>query len=83
MHTVYLALGTNLGDREKAIQEAVRRIGEEVGTVERESSLIETKPWGFTSTHNFINAAVRVSTSLSPRNVLETTQHPASIDART
>jgi len=75
MHTVYLALGTNLGDREKAIQEAVRRIGEEVGTVERESSLIETKPWGFTSTHNFINAAVRVSTSLSPRNVLETTQH--------
>ena len=75
MHTVDLALGTNLGDREKAIQEAVRRIGEEVGTVERESSLIETKPWGFTSTHNFINAAVRVSTSLSPRNVLETTQH--------
>lgn len=75
MHTVYLALGTNLGDREKAIQEAVRRIGEEVGIVERESSLIETKPWGFTSTHYFINAAVRVSTSLSPRNVLETTQH--------
>ena len=75
MHTVYLALGTNLGDRRETIREAVKRIGKEVGTVERQSSLLETKPWGFVSTNDFINAAVRVSTSLSPRRVLETTQH--------
>ena len=75
MHTVYLALGTNLGDRCETIREAVKRIGKEVGTVERQSSLLETKPWGFVSTNDFINAAVRVSTSLSPRRVLETTQH--------
>lgn len=75
MHTVYLALGTNLGDRRETIREAVKRIGKEVGTVERQSSLLETKPWGFVSANDFINAAVRVSTSLSPRRVLETTQH--------
>lgn len=75
MHTVYLALGTNLGDRRETIREAVKRIGKDVGTVERQSSLLETKPWGFVSANDFINAAVRVSTSLSPRRVLETTQH--------
>ena len=75
MHTVYLALGTNLGDRREIIREAVKRIGKDVGTVERQSSLLETKPWGFVSANDFINAAVRVSTSLSPRRVLETTQH--------
>lgn len=75
MHTVYLALGTNLGNRRETIREAVKRIGKDVGTVERQSSLLETKPWGFVSANDFINAAVRVSTSLSPRRVLETTQH--------
>ena len=44
MHTVYLGLGTNLGDRRHNIAEAVRLIGERVGTVRRLSSLFETEP---------------------------------------
>ena len=74
MHTVYLGLGTNLGDRRRNIAEAVRLIGERVGTVRRLSSLIETEPWGFASDNMFVNAAVCVETSLSPRGVLEATQ---------
>lgn len=74
MHTVYLGLGTNLGDRRRNIAEAVRLIGERIGTVRRLSSLIETEPWGFTSSNMFVNAAACVDTPLSPRGVLEATQ---------
>ena len=74
MHTVYLALGTNLGRKESNIVRAVSLIGERVGQVLCRSSLLITEPWGFSSTNNFVNAAVRVSTSLSPRAVLEATQ---------
>ena len=74
MHTVYLSLGTNLGDRRRNISAAVRLLGERVGRVVRVSSLHDTEPWGFTSANMFVNAAVCVETSLSPRALLEATQ---------
>lgn len=74
MHRVYLGLGTNLGDGRRNIADAVRLLGELVGTVVRTSSLYETEPWGFTSDNMFTNAAVCVETSLTPRGVLEATQ---------
>lgn len=74
MHRVYLGLGTNLGDGRRNIADAVRLLGELVGTVVRTSSLYETEPWGFTSDNMFTNAAVCVETSLTPRGVLEVTQ---------
>ncbi len=74
MHTVYLGLGTNLGDRRRNIEDAVRLLGERVGTVVRLSSLHETAPWGFSSANMFVNAAVCVDTRLTPRGVLEATQ---------
>lgn len=74
MHTVYLSLGSNLGDRELMLRRAVQLIGERVGRIERLSSFHETAPWGFSSENMFINAAVCVSTSLSPRELLEATQ---------
>ena len=73
-HEVYLGLGTNLGDRERNLQEAVRLIGERVGAVVRQSSVIETEPWGFQSPNRFLNAAVCVETDKTPREVLQLTQ---------
>ena len=83
MHTVYLGLGTNLGDRRRNIAEAVRLIGEQIGIVRRLSSLFETEPWGFSSDNMFVNAAVKVDTMLSPRGVLEATQAIERIMGRT
>lgn len=40
----------------------------------RQSSLIETEPWGFESEHRFLNAVILCETSQTPRQVLETTQ---------
>ena len=74
MHTVYLGLGTNLGDRRGNMDTAMRLLGERVGNVVRASSLYETEPWGFASDNMFMNAAVCVETSLTPRDVLEATQ---------
>jgi len=74
MHKVYLSLGTNLGNRKRNIREALEKIGELVGVVERQSALYETKPWGFSSPNDFINACVLVDTMLAPRQLLGVTQ---------
>lgn len=74
MTSVYLSLGTNLGDKERNIPEAIDKIRELVGDVVRQSALYATRPWGFVSDNDFLNAAVCVKTSLSPRQVLEATQ---------
>lgn len=73
-HTVYLGLGTNLGDREQNLNDAMERIGKRIGTVMRRSSFLATEPWGFSSENRFLNAAVRVETQLSPVDVLHSTQ---------
>ncbi len=69
-----MSLGTNLGNRRGNIREAIERIGEQVGVVTRQSALYETKPWGFSSPNDFINACVLVETGLVPRQLLEATQ---------
>ena len=82
-HTVYLGLGTNLGDKEGNIGEAVRRIGELIGTVECQSTLLVSEPWGFESENTFVNAALRCSTELEPMDVLEKTQEIEQAMGRT
>ena len=73
-HQVYLSLGSNLGQREENLRKAIRLIHERVGEVVRQSSFIETEPWGFESDHPFMNAAVLCLTEKSPREVLRFTQ---------
>lgn len=70
----YFSLGSNLGNREQLIAEALRIMGERVGQCERVSSLKETQPVGFCSDNMFLNAAVMVETTLSPSEVLKVTQ---------
>ena len=74
LHRVYLGLGSNLGDREEHFRKAVALIGEKVGLVIRQSSLIETEPWGFESENRFLNGVILVETSLTPRQLLKATQ---------
>ena len=74
LHEVYLGLGSNLGDREAVLLQAIKLIDERVGQVLRHSSFIETEPWGFESTNRFLNAAVCCETTLTPREVLQVTQ---------
>ena len=73
-HQVYLGLGSNLGDCSRNLKRAIRLIGERVGTVVRQSSFIETEPWGFESENKFLNAVVLCETERTPREVLLLTQ---------
>ena len=73
-HIVYFSLGSNLGDKEGNIREAINRIGELIGEVDRQSTLLITEPWGFESDNSFVNAAVRCITTLSPFEILHLTQ---------
>ena len=74
MHKVYLSLGSNLGDRHTTMRRAIALLGERVGTVDRQSSFIETEPWGFQSVNRFLNMCVRVLTNLSPEQMLAVTK---------
>ena len=70
----YLSLGSNLGNREQTLHEAVRRIGQQIGTVTRCSSFFYSEPWGFESTHPFCNLCCAVETAMQPMEVLAATQ---------
>ena len=73
-HRVFLGLGSNLGDREGNIKEAIARIAEQIGPVEAQSALYYSEPWGFDSTNTFVNAVIRVATTLTPHALLRATQ---------
>ena len=73
-HKVYLGLGSNLGNCRKNLERAIRLIGDRVGQVTRQSSFIETEPWGFESPHKFQNAVILCETTKTPREVLMLTQ---------
>ena len=74
-HMVYLALGSNIGDRRNALSEAIRLINERVGRVDKVSSFMETEPWGFKSEFKFLNAVLSVQSMLSPIEILHITQN--------
>ena len=74
MHTVYLGLGSNLGDRESQLRQAIEKINKLVGPVVRQSAFLESEPWGFDSDNRFLNAAVCCETTLTPHQLLRTTQ---------
>ncbi|MBQ8948566.1 MAG: 2-amino-4-hydroxy-6-hydroxymethyldihydropteridine diphosphokinase [Prevotella sp.] len=73
-HKVFLGLGSNLGNRRENLERAIRLIDDRVGQIARQSSFVETEPWGFLSEHKFMNAVVLCETTKTPREVLELTQ---------
>ena len=74
VHTTYLSLGTNLGDKEHNLVSAITEIGRRIGPVRAQSAFLATEPWGFESENTFLNAAIRVETELSPLALLKVTQ---------
>lgn len=74
MVSVYLGLGSNLGDKERNLSDAIYRIEKRIGRVVSSSAFYETAPWGFDSPNSFLNAAVCVETLLTCADVLAETQ---------
>ena len=75
METVYLGLGSNLGNREENLRVARQRIDQLPGVfLTCVSSLYETSPWGIKDQTDFLNQVVQVITELSPQEVLRACQ---------
>lgn len=74
MVVVYLALGSNLGDRRQILSNTRDLIREQIGAIENCSKEYETEPVGFKSEHPFINQVIKVVTELSPEELLQCTQ---------
>ncbi len=79
MATVYLALGSNLGDRAGYLRKAVEGLKAKGVQVRRISSVIETDPVGGPDQGKYLNAVLKADTSLSPEELLCLT---ASIEHR-
>ena len=74
MHKVYLGLGTNLGEKEQNMYDALAAIAEQVGVVQQCSSFFRSQPEGFLSDNEFLNAVALVETDLTPHQLLHVTQ---------
>lgn len=69
LHHVYLSLGSNMGNKFEHLQQAVDAIFEEVGTIQRISSVYQSPAMGFEG-EDFLNCVVHLKSKLSTRKLL-------------
>lgn len=69
-HTAFVALGSNLGDRQGNLNRAVELLQQHGVEVLKVSTFIETEPYGVTDQPRFLNGACMVKTELSPLELL-------------
>lgn len=67
----YIALGSNLGDKEKNLRRALLLLTQQGVEVVRVSSFLSTEPYGVTDQPQFLNAVACVRTSLAPLALLD------------
>lgn len=69
-HTVYLSLGTNIGNRAANLKRVLDLLPPQM-TVMAKSKVYETPPWGYTEQDKFLNQVVKVTTYLEPQKLLK------------
>lgn len=71
-HTVYIAFGSNMGNREEILKKAISSLNEaEDCSVVTVSDFLETEPYGYTDQDLFLNGVLELSTLLTPEELLE------------
>ncbi len=72
-HSVYLSVGSNLGDRQAYLLQGIRELDElDSCKVCEQSQIIETEPYGDVPQDKFLNCVIRIETVLNPQQLLET-----------
>jgi 2-amino-4-hydroxy-6-hydroxymethyldihydropteridine diphosphokinase len=69
-HVVYLALGSNLGDRLANLKQAIAALTPQL-EVKAKSQVYETPPWGIEDQPKFLNQVVKAKTYLEPEQLLK------------
>lgn len=73
MSRIYIGIGTNLGDKEDNLKQAIELLSEKV-SIRKVSSLYETEPVGYQDQPWFLNLVLEGETSLEPNELLDFTQ---------
>jgi len=73
-HTVYLSLGSNLGDRADNLKRAISALPNAGVAVKRVSPFYETEPVDFLQQPKFVNSALQAETELAPLDLLHALQ---------
>lgn len=73
-HTVYLSLGSNLGNREENLMKAVQILEKRAGRITSRSAFYYSEPWGFESENGFVNLCIELQTEYAPIRLLDLTQ---------
>ena len=71
-HTAYIALGSNLGDKEANLRRALELLIERGVEIVKTSTFISTEPYGVTDQPQFLNGVCEVRTSMAPLALLHT-----------
>jgi 2-amino-4-hydroxy-6-hydroxymethyldihydropteridine diphosphokinase len=74
MNHIYLSLGTNLGDRQANLQQALQELKRQI-TITAISHVYETEPWGVTDQPAFLNICIAGTTALAPHELLDFCKH--------
>ena len=70
-HKVFIGIGTNLGDRSKNIEEALKNLESDGLKIVKKSPIYETEPYGLTKQPKFLNCVVEANTTLAPQELLK------------
>ena len=74
MNRVYLSLGSNLGDKEQNLEDALKMIEKQIGSIASRSAFFYSEPWGFSSDNGFVNNCDLIETLFLPEKILEITK---------
>ncbi|EDP98200.1 2-amino-4-hydroxy-6-hydroxymethyldihydropteridine diphosphokinase [Kordia algicida OT-1] len=69
LHTTYISIGSNVGDKRAYLQQAIQQLSANVGRVVKISPIYETPAWGFEGS-DFYNACLCIATALSPAEMM-------------
>ena len=71
INTVYILLGSNLGNKEQNLIKAIDLLKKSVGDIVNSSTFYYSESWGFKSDNDFVNQAIEIKTLLNPIDLLK------------
>lgn len=71
-HKAYIGLGSNIGDKEKNLNDAIDKISEQKNIIiTKKSTFIVTEPWGYLDQEEFVNGVTEIETTLEPEELMD------------
>ncbi len=74
-HTAYLSIGSNLGERQENLANAIKQIEANCGNIIKASAIYETAAWGNTEQPSFLNQCLVLKTDLSAKKLIKQLLH--------